>query len=131
MAATANQALSIAGEMPETIKSVALCGGSGSELAPMAQKLGADVYLSGEIKHSTARWAKESAFCVIDGGHYGTERLAVGVLADWLRGLDIAVRRAETEKSPFNFVHRLTLPPSSQGEKCEQTYRATGATPET
>ena len=105
MAATANPALPIAGEMPETIKTVALCGGSGSELAPLAQKLGADVYLSGEIKHSTARWAWESAFCIIDGGHWGTERLAIDLLADWLGGLGIAVHRAETEKSPFNLVH--------------------------
>jgi dinuclear metal center YbgI/SA1388 family protein len=105
MGATANHVLSIAGEIPETIKTVALCGGSGSELAPLARKLGADVYLSGEIKHSTARWAWESGFCIIDGGHYGTERLAVNLLADWLSGLDIAAHRAKTEKSPFNLVH--------------------------
>ena len=105
MAATANPTLPIAGEMPATIKTVALCGGSGSELAPWAQKQGADVYLSGEIKHSAARWAWESAFCIIDGGHYGTERLAVHLLADWLSGLDITVHRAETEKSPFNLVN--------------------------
>ena len=111
-AATANPGLSIAGKMPKTIKTVALCGGSGSELAPLAQKLGADVYLSGEIKHSTARWAWESGFCIIDGGHYGTERLAIDLLADWLRGLNITVHRAETEKSPFNLVNRLTPQPS-------------------
>ena len=109
VAVTANPALAVAGELPETITTVAVCGGSGSEFAPLAQRLGAEVYLSGEIKHSTALWAGENGFCLIDGGHWGTERLAVDILADWFQSLPgIAVYRAESEKSPFSLVGRLT-----------------------
>ncbi|MDR3089711.1 MAG: Nif3-like dinuclear metal center hexameric protein [Desulfobulbaceae bacterium] len=103
-AATANRALAVAGKMPTTVTTVALCGGSGSEFAPLARDLGADVYLSGEIKHSMARWACDAGFCLIDGGHYGTERLAVDILTDHLRGAGIDARRATNEQSPFNLV---------------------------
>ncbi|MDR0477425.1 MAG: Nif3-like dinuclear metal center hexameric protein [Desulfobulbaceae bacterium] len=107
--ATANAALPVVGTLPERITTVAVCGGSGSELAPLALRLGAEVYLSGEIKHSTALWARENCFCLIDGGHWGTERLAVDIIADWLQDLSgIAIHRAESEKPAFNLVNCLT-----------------------
>jgi len=105
-AATANAALLVAGTLPETITTVAVCGGSGSEFAPLALRLGAEVYLSGEIKHSTALWARENGFCLIDGGHWGTERLAVDIVAAWLQDLPgIAVHRAESERPAFNLIN--------------------------
>ena len=108
-AITANPALLVTGILPETISRAAVCGGSGSEFAPLARRLGAEVYLAGEIKHSTALWARDSGFCLIDGGHWGTERLAVDILADWLHGLDgITVHRAESEQPPFKLVDCLT-----------------------
>ena len=62
----------------------ALCGGSGSELAPLALRSGADVYLSAEIKHSTAVWATDAGIAVIDGSHYATEKLATHALTQRL-----------------------------------------------
>ncbi|HBT96673.1 MAG TPA: Nif3-like dinuclear metal center hexameric protein [Desulfobulbaceae bacterium] len=118
--ATANPALSVAGKLPEAITTAAVCGGSGSEFAPLACRLGAEVYLSGEIKHNTAVWARESGFCLIDGGHYGTERLAVDLLASWLRGLSgLVIHRTETEQPPFNLVGCPASNPTSQGGECE------------
>jgi len=75
----------MAGTLPTTITSVAVCGGSGSELAPIALQRGADVYLSAEIKHSTAIWAAETNFCIIDGTHYATEKPAVTLLVKKLQ----------------------------------------------
>ncbi len=76
--------LHISGSIPNLIERVALCGGSGSELAPLAQKSGAQVFITGEIKHSTARWAEEIGFCVVDAGHFGTENTVVPELAESL-----------------------------------------------
>jgi len=119
-AITVNPALLVAGMLPETIACAAVCGGSGSEFASLARSLGAEVYLSGEIKHSTAVWARDSAFCLIDGGHWGTERLAVDILADWLHGEGgLTVHRAESERPAFNPLDCLISPPPSQGEECE------------
>lgn len=66
-------ALLVAGPLPPTVARVAVCGGSGSELAEKARDLGAQIYISAEIKHSTARWAEMAGFCLVDAGHFATE----------------------------------------------------------
>jgi putative NIF3 family GTP cyclohydrolase 1 type 2 len=87
---------------------VALCGGSGSELAEMARARGADLYLSAEIKHSTARWAEDCRFCVIDGTHYGTEQPVMpflqGKIKEWAatNNWSLEVLLTQTEKHPFH-----------------------------
>ncbi|MGV1097796.1 Nif3-like dinuclear metal center hexameric protein [Thiovibrio sp. JS02] len=100
----------IAGPLPETIRRVALCGGSGSELAESAFALGADVFLTGEVKHSTARWAEAAGRCLIDAGHYATEQLVVPVLAELLtkacgqQGFFPPIRTAENQNNPMQWV---------------------------
>ena len=105
------QEVRVAGTLPDTISTVALCGGSGSEFAEIAMKNGADVYLSAEIKHNVARWAEESGFCIIDGTHYATEKPAVNLLVQRLREYfsnrdrNLAVKESITEKHPFTTVN--------------------------
>lgn len=97
----------VAGILPEKITTVAVCGGSGSEFAPQARTLGANVYLSAEIKHSTAIWSIESGFCVIDGTHFGTEKPAVAFLVRMLleagrkEKWNIRILETTTERHPF------------------------------
>ena len=104
-------ALFIAGRLPESISTVALCGGSGSDLAAVAYSRGAEVYITAEIKHHTARWAEECGFCLIEGTHYGTERHAVALLADILqaenisRNWNIVIQQTLTEHHPFVLTH--------------------------
>ena len=78
-------AVHVAGRLPDRIEVAAVCGGSGSDLAEHALLRGAQVYVSGEIKHSVARWAEASGFCVLDAGHYATENLVVPLFATKLR----------------------------------------------
>ncbi len=97
----------VAGILPKKITIVAVCGGSGSEFAPQARILGADVYLSAEIKHSTAIWAIESNFCIIDGTHYATEKPAISLLVKKLEEANrsqqwnIRIFETKTERHPF------------------------------
>jgi dinuclear metal center YbgI/SA1388 family protein len=104
-------ALFIVGRLPKTIATVALCGGSGSDLAAIARERGADIYITAEIKHHTARWAEEYGFCLIEGTHYGTERHAVSLLADILQAenmsqdWNIIIRQTLTEHHPFVLTH--------------------------
>ncbi|MFW8601699.1 Nif3-like dinuclear metal center hexameric protein [Desulfobacterota bacterium M19] len=79
-------AVRICGRLPEIIQRAAVCGGSGSDFATAARHSGAQIYISGEIKHSTARWAEEVGFCIVDAGHFGTENTGIPVFADLLRG---------------------------------------------
>ncbi len=105
-------AVQMAGELPDTIANVALCGGSGSDLTEAAGRSGADVYVSAEIKHNIGRWVEESGFCVIDGTHYATEKPAVKLLAEQLRihsreqRWHIEILETETENHPFSMVDR-------------------------
>lgn len=104
--------LRVAGRIPDMVKTVALCGGSGSELAETAFKMGADLYLSSEIKHSTARWAEDCGFCIIDGTHYSTEQPAMPFLLHKLRtlaaqnGWTLDFFLSQTEKHPFTSIHK-------------------------
>ena len=104
--------IQVAGRIPEQIKTIALCGGSGSELAEMARARGADLYLSAEIKHSTARWAEDCGFCVIDGTHYGTEQPVMpflqGKMKKWAatNNWSLDVFLTQTEKHPFTYNHK-------------------------
>ncbi len=105
-------AFHIAGPLPEKISKVAVCGGSGSDFAETAWKMGADLYLSAEIKHSTARWAEEAGFCIVDGTHYATENPVITHIVSKLTNLvetkkwDIDVQKTETQRHPFSFIIR-------------------------
>lgn len=109
------EGVQIAGQLPSKVKTVALCGGSGSDLAEEALNQGADVYLSAEIKHSTARWAEDSGFCVIDGTHYGTEQPAVALLAEKLgeltreSGWNLEIHQTDLEQAPFQLISKITI----------------------
>ena len=98
----------MAGTVPTQISRVAVCGGSGSELAPIALQRGADVYLSAEIKHSTAIWAAETNFCIIDGTHYATEKPAVTLLVKKLQEAgnkkDWKIKMLQTKEEHHPFV---------------------------
>lgn len=99
--------LKICGPWPETIERVAVCGGSGSDLSEAALSAKAQVYITGEVKHSTARWAEESGLCIIDAGHFATENLIVEALANTLteelKSLEkeIPVRTSNSQNNPF------------------------------
>ena len=102
-------ALRVAGEIPDPVSSVAVCGGSGSELAEAALAGGAQVFITGEVKHSTARWAESSGFCIIDAGHFPTEYPVVASLVRRLEevfseeGIAVPVRASSRQQNPFAY----------------------------
>ncbi|MEJ2270845.1 MAG: Nif3-like dinuclear metal center hexameric protein, partial [Desulfobulbaceae bacterium] len=94
-------------QLPEEISTVAVCGGSGSDLAAAAFASGAQVYITGEVKHSTARWAEAAGFCIIDAGHFATENPVVESLVEVLQGIfveddiNIPVWSSAKQQNPF------------------------------
>ena len=103
--------LRISGNLPARVNRVAVCGGSGSDLAEIAFSMGAQVYVTGEVKHSVARWAEAAGFCIIDAGHFATENQIVPVLVSVLRsvlaerGLDVKIQATTSQQSPWrNYV---------------------------
>ena len=64
--------------MPDKkVKKVAICSGSGGDLAPLAEENGADVLLTGEIKHHDILNANKLGIAIIDAGHFKTEDIVI------------------------------------------------------
>ena len=100
------EVIAVVGHLPERISTVAVCGGSGSDLAESARAAGVQVYITGEVKHSTARWAEACDFCIIDAGHYASENPVVPALAAVLqktgavRGWGIDIVATARQRNP-------------------------------
>ncbi len=64
---------------------IALCGGGGMDLWPVAQKAGAECLVSADGKHHQGLAAQDHGIALIDAGHFATENVIVPVLAAKLR----------------------------------------------
>ena len=90
-----------------TIKKVAVCGGTGFDFFFEAVKMGADAYVTGEIKHHEMLLAKENGITVIDAGHFHTENPAMAVLKNKLENEFEDVDFVLLEQSaPCKFIGR-------------------------
>jgi dinuclear metal center YbgI/SA1388 family protein len=78
--------LKTVGDRNTLLSAGAVCGGGGGDLVEAVLNAGIGFFLTSDVKHHQAQWAKERGFCLIDGGHFGTERHFVPVMADRLRG---------------------------------------------
>ncbi len=76
--------LRLVGDKEMTVKTVALCGGSAASLLHQANGLGADVFITGDMKFHEAQEAKEQGLAVVDLTHYASEVIVVEVLAKHL-----------------------------------------------
>lgn len=74
-----------AGPRPDRVATVALCGGSCSDFAETALNLGADVFVTAEVKHAAACWAADAGLWLLDAGHFATEYPAILLFRDTLR----------------------------------------------
>lgn len=85
------------------IKRVAVCGGSGSSLVPVAVSRGADAMVTGDIKyHQFLETAGE--LLLVDAGHYETEKFATEIIYDMLikKFPNFALRFSGTDTNPIN-----------------------------
>lgn len=73
------------GDALHSITSVAVVGGSGDDHWQMAQASGADLLVTGEVRHHNALEASESGMAVIEAGHYATENPGCTRLIERLR----------------------------------------------
>lgn len=78
------------GASDKSIKTVAVCTGSGTDFLQDAKASGADVLLTGDLKYHTATMALDMGMAIIDATHYGTEvivgQLLQRRLEEWFEG---------------------------------------------
>ena len=77
----------VMGQFPEDrlIRRMGLVGGADSEDWEQALALGADAYLTGEVKHHHALAAADAGLLILEGGHFATEEPGIFALADTLQ----------------------------------------------
>lgn len=77
----------ISGE--KIIKKLAICSGSGAEYFHLAKENGCDALLTADVKYHTAIEAEENGICLIDAGHFPTEKLVCDIFKEILEVLPI------------------------------------------
>lgn len=93
----------VCGDTERKINTIAVCGGSGSDLVDDAIRMGADVLVTGDIKYHTGIDVVHSGLALIDAGHYPTEVFVQDIFADLLRDTGIEVIKS-THKDIFKVV---------------------------
>lgn len=98
---TGRSTVALIGEAPETVSTVAYCPGSGGSLIQTAFKLGADVFVTGDVKYHDA---VETPGMVVDVGHFSLEEEMTRRFAEALKersGLDV---RFFPGRDPYAFA---------------------------
>lgn len=97
-AALGTSSLRLVGDPQRQIRKVACCGGSGASLIFDAQRQGADLLVTGDIKYHDAENALAIGLALIDAGHFATEQVMVAGLAKKLREV------ASARQLPMEFI---------------------------
>lgn len=101
----------VSGDYDAPVNTVALCGGAGDSLLSEREVLGADVYITSDLRHHPASEARENAKvaggpALIDVAHWASEWLwletAAGELREALPGVTVTVSELRTD--PWDFV---------------------------
>ena len=72
------------GELSAEIETVGICSGAGAEFLQMAREAGCDLFLTGDVKYHQAQEARSLGICLLDAGHYDTEKFFSAEMAQLL-----------------------------------------------
>lgn len=85
----------------KTYKSIAFCSGSGAEYIQDLEKIGIDVFITGDLKHHQALNATNMT--IVDLGHFHSERFVVEIFENILKNEDVEVIAA-VEKPAWELI---------------------------
>jgi len=103
--------LRAAGDPERTVRRVAICGGAGDSLLRQRAVIGADVYITSDLRHHPASDARErhaagEGPALVDVSHWASESLWLRPAAEQLRealpGVDVVVSEIRTD--PWDFA---------------------------
>lgn len=95
------------GDRTKIINTVGLCSGAGGATMEAAIRNGCDLFITGDIRHHEAQLARESGICLIDAGHYGTERIFAENFANRLKknvGSKVDIIESQINVNPFKTI---------------------------
>ncbi|MFW6022763.1 MAG: Nif3-like dinuclear metal center hexameric protein [Halanaerobiaceae bacterium] len=102
--------LKYVGELDKRIKRVAVCSGSGADLISLSQKMGADLYITADIKYHDAQFAETIDIALLEAGHYQSEIIVKNIFKEYLdkkmdnKSLDISILKSEINTDPWNYL---------------------------
>ncbi|MBQ8201999.1 MAG: Nif3-like dinuclear metal center hexameric protein [Clostridia bacterium] len=90
----------VMGDGNALVRQIGMCSGSGSDEWPAAAALGAQAFLTGEVKHHIALEAADCGVVMLEAGHHATEAPGIFALADalqnWINDVKYNVRVSKT-----------------------------------
>ena len=92
------------GDIGKSIQKIGICSGAGASLINDALKNGCDLLITGDIKYHDAQYAKEMGLCLIDAGHYYTEKIFSVNFAEKLNKLTrdkVTIIESKINLNPF------------------------------
>ncbi len=89
----------------ECVRRVAICTGSGGSMIPLAQRAGADLYITADLKYNDFM-TPEGGLTVADVGHFESEYCAIEILFDILskKLCTFAVLRSNATRNPIQYL---------------------------
>lgn len=93
----------VSGDLNSMISTLAVASGSCSEVIPLANALGCDAIITGDMKYHNAIDNTESGICIIDAGHYPTENIVMDIFADILKNTGLEIIKSKN-KDIFQFI---------------------------
>jgi dinuclear metal center YbgI/SA1388 family protein len=100
-----SNSIRFSGSLNQTVKRVAVCGGSGSELLEDAIRDKADVFVTADVRYHGFQ-AANGRIALVDAGHYETEHIVLNSIADRLRSW----AKARNEKLVVTISKQSTNP---------------------
>ena len=82
----------VMGNPSTVITKVGMCSGSGADEWPAAAAMGAQAFLTGEVKHHIALEAADAGVVMLEAGHHATEEPGIFALAKALQMSDLVVQ---------------------------------------
>ena len=92
----------LSGDPGRSICTVGWCTGAGAEYLDAAAEEGCDLFITGDVKYHDAQRARGLDLCLMDAGHYGTEKIFVDNMAELLeRKTNCEILRSRIDINPF------------------------------
>lgn len=99
------------GDKAREISVIAACNGGGADFIYSAKELGADLYVSGDLKYHHARFAYEEGLSLVEIGHYEAEISFCRVIKKLLNekfGDKLIIAEAQTNRNPWqNYMGKI------------------------
>ena len=99
--------VTITGEPDTPVSKVGICSGAGSEYIEPAMKNGCDVFITGDVKYHEAVAAREMGMCIIDAGHFGTEKIFAEAFTELMYSnefIEVDFIRSSIDINPFEKI---------------------------